>query len=119
MKQPHLKYKFSLGEKINLKVLKNPISKSYVCPACSDYLMKMTCRLYKPGIIHGQVVQNGIDFSTFSSPQKRLVKEKYIFASGRLIYAKGFDLLISAFAKLPEDLIVRYTLVIAGSGPAK
>jgi glycosyltransferase involved in cell wall biosynthesis len=116
---PGIKTTLSLPERIHLRVLKRSILQAGDLTSCSEYLMGMTQKLFKSERIPCKVVHNGIDYSLFSIPKARLIKQEYIFACGRLTHTKGFDLLISAYALLPEQLRLRYKLVIAGTGIEK
>ena len=66
-----------------------------------------------------KVVPYGFDLSAFLEdvPEKEAIAAKYpgrrIFAAGRHVSYKGFDVLIKAVAKLPPDVI----LLLGGSGP--
>jgi len=66
-----------------------------------------------------KVVPYGFDLSAFleGAPEKEAIAAKYpgrrIFAAGRHVSYKGFDVLIKAVAKLPPDVI----LLLGGSGP--
>jgi glycosyltransferase involved in cell wall biosynthesis len=66
-----------------------------------------------------KVVPFGFDLSAFleDAPQKKAIAAKYpgrrVFAAGRHVSYKGFDVLINAVAKLPPDVI----LLLGGSGP--
>jgi len=65
------------------------------------------------------VVPYGFDLSTFleDAPEKKAITAKYpgrrIFAAGRHVSYKGFDVLIKAMAQLPLDVV----LLLGGSGP--
>jgi glycosyltransferase involved in cell wall biosynthesis len=116
---PQIKAALSFSERIQFLILKRNIIHADELTTCSEYLMTMTKKLFKSAEMTGKVVHNGIDYPLFSTPKSRLIKQEYIFACGRLTYAKGFDLLIKAYALLPESLRLRYKLVIAGSGIEK
>ncbi len=115
-RQQSIREKLSLSQKIKLNVLKKRITKSHAFTACSSYLMEMAGKLYGKGKVQGEVVYNGIDYTDFITKQPRLISHDYIFACGRLAYTKGFDLLVKAYALLPESIKKRYALVIAGTG---
>ena|ERR1041385_6864877 len=59
-----------------------------------------------------RVIPNGVEVEHFAAAAAYQHRRPYIFAVGRLVQAKGFDLLIEAFARLKA----RPDLIIAGSG---
>jgi len=64
-----------------------------------------------------QVIRNGVDVDLFNSAG-RPVRDRIVVGVGRLVGVKGFDLLISAFARARHDL-PNHRLVIAGDGPER
>tara|TARA_B100000949_G_C14226751_1_gene427086 strand:+ start:73 stop:1185 length:1113 start_codon:yes stop_codon:yes gene_type:complete len=54
------------------------------------------------------VLSNPVNFKDIEIKSKEIIpgldKEKYIVAAGRLVDAKGFDILINVYAKIREDL---------------
>ncbi len=65
-----------------------------------------------------QIIPNGVD-TNFFKPDKRIKKEKAVLFVGRLIPRKRADLLISAFARLPENIKNNWIVWIVGEGPEK
>lgn len=65
-----------------------------------------------------KVIPNGVD-TDFYKPDKRIKKEKTILFVGRLIPRKRVDILISAFAKLPENLSKDWKVWVVGDGPER
>jgi glycosyltransferase involved in cell wall biosynthesis len=65
----------------------------------------------------GRVVRNGVDVELFAGDRRESADEPMVFALGRLVANKGFDLLLDAWDRLPATSSAR--LVIAGDGPAK
>lgn len=82
--------------------------------ACSEYLARVVESIF--GISGVRTVHNGVDLSRFKNitPLCVALPYPYIFAFGRIEKIKGFDMLISAFAK--SDVPDKYRLVIAGDG---
>ena len=61
----------------------------------------------------GSVVFNGVDLEEFERPVPDAENTPFVFAIGRHVPEKGFDVLIEAFARLGRDDL---RLVIAGDG---
>lgn len=68
----------------------------------------------KYGLARGEVVPNGVDLDVV--PATVSLGDAYLFAVGRLGAAKGFDLLIDAFARARPDGVI---LLIGGDGPER
>ncbi len=67
----------------------------------------------------GTVIHNGVRVSDFSGASPSASAEPYIFAIGRHVPQKGFDVLLDAFARLVADPSFHHRLVIAGDGPER
>jgi len=67
----------------------------------------------KPFGERGQVIYNGIDLSVFKGVQPHQHVKPYVFALGRHVHQKGFDVLVRAMAQIPGE----YDLILAGDGP--
>jgi glycogen(starch) synthase len=64
-----------------------------------------------------RIIHNGVDLELFARP--RLVGGRpFVFAAGRLVQNKGFDLLIDAWERL-SSTFADTMLVIAGDGPQR
>lgn len=61
----------------------------------------------------GQVIYNGIDLEAFQDVPPHEHERPYVFALGRHVHQKGFDILIRAMAQVPES----HDLLLAGDGP--
>jgi glycosyltransferase involved in cell wall biosynthesis len=61
------------------------------------------------------VIYNGVDLDEFEGVEPYKHDKPYIFATGRLVYKKGFDLLIKAFSKV-SDKYKDIDLLISGKG---
>lgn len=86
--------------------------------------------LLQLGVLERQLVKvwPGVDDGYFNEQNNEDVarviatynlKQPYIFAFGRLVPRKGFDVLIDAFAKLDQMKFPHLQLVIAGDGPER
>lgn len=63
----------------------------------------------------GQVIYNGIDLKSFEyvTPHEHL--RPYVFALGRHVHQKGFDVLLRAMVDVPKT----HDLILAGDGPER
>jgi len=74
----------------------------------------------KIAVIYNPIVGERLRHLVEMSPPHRWLSRKsgpVVLGVGRLVYAKGFDLLIRAFARLPADSGAR--LIIYGEGPER
>ncbi|MFH2103075.1 MAG: glycosyltransferase family 4 protein [Chloroflexota bacterium] len=86
--------------------------------ACSSWMLEKAISL-EPGVAgHGRVIYNGVDLGRFSDRSAFHYPRPYAFAYGRLTHAKGFDLLVAAFARVAGD-IPEMDLILAGAGEAR
>lgn len=85
-----------------------------------EQLIKGFPTLIKYTSIH--VLPNPIDYSLITEREKYTISEKlpsnYIVTAGRLIYEKGYDILIDAFEKIKKDF-PDLKLIILGEGSLK
>ena len=65
----------------------------------------------------GSVVYNGVRVSDFDDAVPLMRARPYVFAIGRHVHQKGFDVLLDAFAELSDRKDFRWDLVLAGDGP--
>jgi glycogen(starch) synthase len=65
----------------------------------------------------GTVIYNGVRVSEFANAVPEVRLRPYVFAVGRHVKEKGFDLLVDAFAGLASDPSFGWDLVLAGDGP--
>lgn len=61
------------------------------------------------------VIYNGIDFTEFGRVEAFYHVKPYLFALGRHVPQKGFDVLLRALPHIPEN----YDLLLAGDGPCR
>ena len=83
--------------------------------ACSKYLLDKAIELEPEVTAKGHVIHNGIDPERFVDKMAFAHSRRYLLAFGRLVYQKGFDLLLRAFALVASDH-PDVDLVIAGDG---
>lgn len=84
--------------------------------ACSHNLLDQI-RAIEPNVdSKSHVIYNGVDASLFASAPPYKHARRYVFAVGRLMSHKGFDVLVEAFAQFSEKFPA-VDLLIAGDGP--
>ena len=84
--------------------------------ACSQYALDDVAARFDPSVREGRVIFNGIDEAEMHRDDWRPPFDRFVFALGRVVYGKGFDLLIQAWSHIAE----RHPdvgLVIGGDGP--
>lgn len=86
--------------------------------ACSQATLDDVADLWSPGA-NSRAVPNGIDLAEFAAlPAAPPFDRSYIFAVGRQVHVKGFDVLIAAFARVAAAH-PGVDLVIGGDGPER
>jgi glycogen(starch) synthase len=86
--------------------------------ACSDHLLHQALEL-EPDIQHKvTTIHNGVDVVRFIDAAPYSYPRCYLLGVGRLVKAKGFDLLIAAFAQL-APIWLDVDLLLAGDGPER
>lgn len=71
----------------------------------------------QPFRVPTRVIPNGVDLDFFGGPRTTPARP-YVFAVGRLVPTKGFDILIRAWEQRPSEL-ADVDLVIGGDGPQR
>lgn len=85
--------------------------------ACSEATLAEAEALVGAGLSQkSRVIHNGVDLNTFHPGSTPRPNEPYLFAYGRFVPEKGFDVLISALALVGNGAGAP-RLVIAGDGP--
>jgi len=93
--------------------LRSILSDADAVTACSQYLLDKAIQV-EPSIAgKGRVIHNGIDPLRFRNKTAYVCTRPYILALGRLVRAKGLDMLLEAFAQTESEEI---DLIIAGDG---
>ena len=83
---------------------------------CSQYTLDDATRRFGLNPNNAQVVFNGVDLDEVPPSISRPPFERFVFALGRVVRRKGFDLLVEAWAEIAE----RHQgvgLVLGGAGP--
>ncbi len=100
--------------------LRHALSRAAAVSACSSFTLEDAERRFglPPG--RGQVIPNGVDLDEDQASRSRpaaLPDRPYVFALGRVVVKKGFDLLLEAYAAMGAGSPA-VDLVIAGTGGA-
>jgi glycosyltransferase involved in cell wall biosynthesis len=83
--------------------------------ACSRFTLDDATERFGLPRRKSQVVFNGVDLDE-AEKSAQPPAQRFIFGLGRVVYRKGFDLLVEAWAMIAEDHR-DVTLVLAGAGP--
>lgn len=89
--------------------------------ANSKQLLKKADLISRGVIEKGEVVGNGVDVSLMrlrAREQPPLIEDSYIFAYGRFVREKGFDVLIRSVEMIDNNLLPD-KIIIAGQGPCQ
>jgi glycosyltransferase involved in cell wall biosynthesis len=94
------------------------LDKSDAITACSKQTLDEAQDFYverggEPFGDRGRVIYNGIDLKAFKDVEPHRHNKPYIFALGRHVHQKGFDVLLRAMAQVPDS----HDLILAGDGP--
>lgn len=99
------------------KTLREALDSSDAITVCSGKTLADAEEFYgKPFGDKARVVFNGVNVEEFTEASPYTHKRPYLFAIGRLVPQKGFDVLLRAFAQAGLD---SHDLLIAGEGPEK
>jgi glycosyltransferase involved in cell wall biosynthesis len=99
--------------------LRHGLRRAAAITACSQFVLDDAVARFGLPTTDGVVVANGVDLDESADPEQLDIPySRFVFAVGRIVEKKGFDLLIDAFARLANahpDL----GLVIGGDGRAR
>jgi glycogen(starch) synthase len=91
-------------------------AKAEVVTACSRKTLEDAEAFLSRPIGQGRVVFNAANIEEFSGAQSYQHPRPYLFAIGRLVPQKGFDVLLRAFA---ASGVTSHDLLLAGDGPER
>ncbi len=103
------------GTWFDRRLFRMALSRANAVTACSAYLLRQATRLVPAIKRKGRVICNGVDVS--ANPPS-LAPGPTLLAVGRMVPAKGFDLLLHALAALPYSGAPP-TLALIGDGPER
>lgn len=85
--------------------------------ACSESLLGLAANLVPSIVSRSRVIPNGVKGLFFAQDEcaRPSAVDPYILACGRFVPIKGFDVLLEAFARIPD----KPRLVIVGDGPER
>jgi glycogen(starch) synthase len=99
-------------------ILSRALRQAAFVTGCSSNLLEEASQNH-PEIIGKSVpILNGIELSELAGHEAYASDGPYLFAVGRLVYKKGFDVLIEAF-RLVLQSFPHLMLVLAGDGPER
>jgi glycogen synthase len=97
------------------QTLRDCMAAAEVVTACSKKTLEDGERFFgQPLGARGRVIYNGASIEDFRSAMPLAYGRPYVFAIGRLVFQKGFDVLLRAFA---EANVPSHDLLLAGDGP--
>ena len=99
-------------------MLRLAMRRAHAVTACSRFTLDDASRRFGSPRGRSEVVFNGVDLDDEAPAPAPLegISPGFVLALGRLVHKKGFDLLLQAFAHLP-DACGDARLVVAGGGP--
>jgi glycogen(starch) synthase len=97
--------------------LRAALKRAAAVTACSRFALAHAIDSFGRPTGPTEVVFNGVDMVEEDPPVPLpLPYERFVFAVGRVVYKKGFDLLLESMALLPDDLD-DVAVVVGGAGP--
>jgi len=86
--------------------------------ACSNYLLNEAKKIVPEIELKSTAIWNGINLAEYQNIEPYKHPHPYIFAAGRLVYKKGFDVLLRSYRQLIDEG-QKIDLILAGNGPEK
>lgn len=104
--------------RFNLWLFRAVLACADAVTTCSDVLLEQTLKLAPEVKPRAQTIHNGVDAELFAAAEPYHHPRPYILAVGQLVPHKGFDTVISAFARA-QPTLKAIDLLIAGDGPER
>ena len=104
--------------KIDLWLFRKVLSGADYVTACSEYLLNAAKKLTPEIEGKSTAIHNGIRPEEFNDILPYHHAKPYIFAGGRFVRTKGFDVLLKAYSIAAEKGL-QADLILAGDGPEK
>jgi glycosyltransferase involved in cell wall biosynthesis len=104
--------------KIDIWLFKKVLLSADYVTACSNYLLNEAKKLVPEIESKSTAIWNGINPEEYQNIEPYKHPHPYIFAAGRFVYTKGFDLLLCAYSSLLDEG-QKIDLILAGDGPER
>jgi glycogen synthase len=99
------------------KLMRNVLTTADAITACSRQTLNEAEEFFgKPFGLRAQVIYNGVRLADFSNARPYNHGRPYVFAIGRHVVQKGFDVLLEAFAQTVQRGQLTHDLLLAGDG---
>ncbi len=105
-----------LRSKMDRKVFQTVICDAAHVTACSNYLLNSAAGITPEVSVKGTAIWNGVNADEIANAVPYAHPGRYIFAAGRFVSKKGFDILLRAY-RIALDNGFNADLVLAGIGP--
>jgi len=102
--------------RFNMWLFKRICKSADFVTACSNNLLQKAIALYPAAAEKSKAIHNGLDLTEFQEIKPFKQNQPYIFAAGRFVHKKGFDILIRASSLLIKKGF-NFDLILAGDGP--
>ena len=100
---------------ISMLIFKKILKKADFITANSSYKLNKAVKIAPFIKDKAKVIYNGINLKEFKNVEPYQYTKRYILSVGRLVYKKGFDVLLRAFSIVVKD-IKDIVLIVAGDG---
>jgi glycogen synthase len=101
--------------RLNRYLFRAIVRRAAVVTSCSDFLADLAAQIEPSVAEKCVVIRNGVDIDLFSKAAPHKQDRPYLFCVGQLEFHKGFDLVISAFARLAHS-VPTVDLLLGGGG---
>jgi glycogen(starch) synthase len=94
------------------------LKQAFAVTGCSDFVLRDARERFGLNVLKARVIFNGADVGETDPVPVALPFQRYVLGLGRVVWKKGFDLLLDAFARV-SNTHPDVGLVIAGEGPER